>query len=109
MFETIKKMMLTGVDIAIVTKERAEEMVKEMVNKGTLSGHQGKEFVEKLVKESRHAQETFDAKLDELLQKAVSKLDLVGKRDFEKLSKKVTRLETQIKGMKKEISADEKQ
>ena len=108
MFETIKKMMLTGVGIAIVTKERAEEMAKEMVNKGTLSEHQGKEFVEKLVKESREAHEAFDAKLDELLQKAVSKLDLVEKRDFEKLSKKVTRLETKIKGIKKEISADEK-
>ncbi len=108
MFETIKKMMLTGVGIAIVTKERAEEMAKDMVKKGTLSEHQGKEFVEKLVKESHQAQETFEAKLDELMQKAVSKLDLVGRRDFEKLSKKVTRLEKQIKEMKKEISADEK-
>ena len=108
MFETIKKMMLTGVGIAIVTKERAEEMAKDMINKGTLSEQQGKEFVEKLVKESHQAQETFEAKLEELMQKAVSKLDRIKKGDFEKLSKKVTRLEKEIKGLKKDISADEK-
>ena len=46
MFELIKKTLLTGVGLAVMTKDKVEELGKELASQAKLSENEGKEFVE---------------------------------------------------------------
>ena len=44
MFDLIKKTMLTGVGLAAMTKDKVEELAKELSKKGKLSEKEGKDL-----------------------------------------------------------------
>lgn len=56
MFDLIKKTLLTGVGLAVMTKDKVEEMGKEFASQAKLSELEGKEFVDHLLKQSETAQ-----------------------------------------------------
>ena len=56
MFDLIKKTLLTGVGLAVMTKEKVEELGKDLASQAKLSEHEGKEFVDHLLKQSDTAQ-----------------------------------------------------
>ena len=57
MIDLIKKTLLTGVGLAVMTKEKVEELGKDLVSQAKLSEHEGKEFVDNLLKQSETARE----------------------------------------------------
>ena len=48
MIDLIKKAIYTGLGMAVLTKEKAEEMVKELSQQAKLSEAEGKELLESL-------------------------------------------------------------
>ena len=54
MVDLIKKAIYTGVGLAVLTKERAEELVKELSQQAKLSEQEGKELFDGLLKQSEH-------------------------------------------------------
>jgi polyhydroxyalkanoate synthesis regulator phasin len=60
MLESIKKGFYTGLGLALITKEKAEELAKELVKKGELSEKEGKGFVEEILKKSKEAEQEFE-------------------------------------------------
>jgi polyhydroxyalkanoate synthesis regulator phasin len=56
MLDFIKKTMLTGIGIAMKTKDELEEWVKEIVKKGEMSENEGKSFLDDIKKKSKEAQ-----------------------------------------------------
>ena len=89
MLNLIKKTMLTGIGLALIAKEEAEDLAKEMINKGKMSEKEGTKFLEDLQKRYDETQ----AKLEEKVQRAV--------KDFMKKADVVTGNE--LKALKKEI------
>jgi polyhydroxyalkanoate synthesis regulator phasin len=89
MLNVIKKTMLTGIGLALIAKDEAEDLAKELINKGKMSENEGTKFLEDLQKRYDETQK----KLEEKVQKAV--------RDFMKKADVVTGNE--LKALKKEI------
>lgn len=56
MVDLIKKAIYTGVGLAVLTKEKAEELVKDLSEQAKLSEQEGKELFDGLLKHSEHAQ-----------------------------------------------------
>jgi len=52
MFDIIKKVMLTGVGLAAMTKDKVEEVARDLAKKGKLTEKEGKELVDDLLKKS---------------------------------------------------------
>ena len=52
MFELIKKTLLTGVGLAVMTKDKVEELGKDLASQARLSENEGKEFVDHLLTQS---------------------------------------------------------
>lgn len=92
MLDLIKKTMLTGLGLAVVTKERIEELSAELVKKGELSEKQGREFVDEMMKKSEQAQADFERRLEESVRAVVEKLNLATKEDIESLHKRLDAL-----------------
>jgi polyhydroxyalkanoate synthesis regulator phasin len=96
MLELIKKTLLTGVGLAVLTKEKVEELGKELASQAKLSEIEGKEFVDHLLKQSEDARKDFEARINGAVQKAVSSLNLASKDEVARLSAKVEELSARL-------------
>ena len=92
MVDLIKKALYTGVGLAVLTKEKAEELVKELTQQAKLSEQEGKELFDGLLKQSEQARTEFQAKVDEAVLAVVKRLNLATKEDVENLRTKVEEL-----------------
>jgi polyhydroxyalkanoate synthesis regulator phasin len=97
MIELIEKTLLTAMGAVALSQKKAEDLLAELKQRFHVTEDEGKEFlqrIEQLAKENQR-------KLEEMAQKEVlnssQRLGLVTKEDFEKLSRKVTRLEKKLK------------
>ena len=93
MLNLVKKVMLTGVGLAVMTKEKAEELGRELVKKGEITEKEGKEFVEELLKKSEDARKDFEEKVEESVKKVQARMDVVTREDFDKLVERIAALE----------------
>ncbi len=92
MVDLIKKALYTGVGFAVLTKEKAEELVKELTQQAKLSEQEGKELFDGLLKQSEQARNEFQAKVDDAVLSVVKRLNLATKDEVESLKAKVEAL-----------------
>ncbi len=59
MIDLIKKALYTGVGLAVLTKEKAEELVHELTKQAKLSEQEGKELFDGLLKQSEQCSQRF--------------------------------------------------
>jgi polyhydroxyalkanoate synthesis regulator phasin len=96
MIDLIKKAIYTGVGMAMLTKEKAEELVNELTQQAKLSEQEGKELFDSLLKQSEQARESFQTKIDEGVLSVVKRLNLASKDEVETLRAKVDELSARI-------------
>jgi polyhydroxyalkanoate synthesis regulator phasin len=96
MVDLIKKAFYTGLGLALLTKEKAEELVKDFAEQAKLSEHEGKELVDSLMKQSDQARNDFQSKIDEAVQAVVNRLNLASKDEVASLKAKIDELSAKI-------------
>jgi polyhydroxyalkanoate synthesis regulator phasin len=96
MVDLIKKALYTGVGLAVLTKEKAEELVKELTQQAKLSEQEGKELFDGLLKQSEQARNDFQTKVDEAVLSVVKRLNLATKDEVASLKAKVDELSSKI-------------
>jgi polyhydroxyalkanoate synthesis regulator phasin len=96
MVDLIKKALYTGVGLAVLTKEKAEELVKELTQQAKLSEQEGKELFDGLLKQSEQARTDLQAKLDEAVLAVVNRLNLATKDEVAALKVKVEELASKL-------------
>ncbi len=96
MFDLIKKTLLTGVGLAVMTKDKVEELGKDFASQAKLSEIEGKEFVDHLMQQSETARKEFETRINSAVQKAVSTLNLASKDEVARLSAKVEELTAKL-------------
>ncbi len=96
MVDLIKKAFFTGLGLAVLTKEKAEELVKDFAEQAKLSEHEGKELVDSMMKQSDQARTEFQSKIDEAVQSVVSRLNLASKDEVASLKAKIDELSAKI-------------
>lgn len=92
MFDLIKKTMLTGVGLAAMTRDKVEELAKELKKRGALSEKEGKELVDELVEKFQQARKDLETKVEDIVHKILEKIDVATKKDIAGLEKKIKRL-----------------
>ena len=97
MLDFIKKTMLTGIGIAMKTKDELEEWVKEIVKKGEMSENEGKNFLDDLKKKSKEAQKDFEEKIESKFKDLLKKADIATRDE-------VNDLKNEIEELKKTVS-----
>lgn len=96
MLEYLKKIGLLGIGIAALTREKAEEIVDELVKKGELSSDEGKELVKDLLKKSEDQRKDLAKRIDSEVKKALKGIVVPGS-DIQKLEKRIEKLEAGLK------------
>ena len=97
MIDQIKRMMLTGVGLAVMTKDKVEELGRDLAEQAKLGESEGREFVANLMKQSESARGEFETRVNALVKKAVDRLNLAHKEEVTKLQARVDALEAELK------------
>ncbi|MFO0945490.1 MAG: hypothetical protein U1D30_06020 [Planctomycetota bacterium] len=96
MIELLKKTMLTGIGLAVLTKDKVEELGREMIKQGEISEKEGKEFVDDLLQKSEDARKDFGEQMDKVVKNAVDRMNLATREEIAALSERIARLEAAL-------------
>ena len=96
MVDLIKKAFFTGIGLAVLTKDKAEEMIKDLTQQAKLSEHEGKELMDSLMKQSDQARQDFQGKVDEAVLAVVKRMHLATRDEVESLRARVEELSAKV-------------
>ena len=89
MFEYLKKSLLTGVGLALRSKNEIEDLAKEFAKQSKMSQDEAKDFLKDCQYKYEDAKTDFDEKIEKTIEKILSKLDLPSKSDIKALNNRI--------------------
>lgn len=90
MIDLIKKAFYTGLGAAELTKEKIEELAKELVEKGKVSESDIKKFVDDALTKSEERKNQLKVQLEKITEETMKKMNLATRGDLEILEKKLS-------------------
>ena len=96
MIELVKKTMLAGVGLAVVTKDKILESLNEYVEKGKLTQEEAAAMSYKIVNEGRNETKKAKAEASKLLNEMLHRANVVTKDQYDELASRVTTLEGKL-------------
>lgn len=96
MFDYIKKSLLTGVGMALRSKNEIEELAKEFASSSKMDQEEAKAFLDECRQKYEDAKSNLDAKIEDAMEKLMKKLDLPTRSDIDALNKRVDELSQKL-------------
>ena len=96
MIELVKKVLLTGVGVAALTKDKIEEVAKDFVEKGKMTEKEGKAFVDDLVTRSEESRAELQKQIESRVQNVLEKMDLAKKSEVDALKLEIEKLREEL-------------
>ncbi len=100
MKDILQKAWYFGLGVFDFTREKVENLVQEMVQRGEISQQEGPEAVKQFLDKAQEAQAAVAEKLKELVNKALTETKLARAADLEAIEKRVAALEAEIQQLK---------
>ena len=92
----IKDLLYAGIGLATITKEKAEEVVNELVKKGEMSKEEGKETLNSVFNRMQEESDKLKVKVSEQVENMISSMNLVKKSDLDEVIVRMEELEKKI-------------
>ncbi len=92
MFEAIDKLMLAGLGAMSMSRERAEQIFEEYVEKGKTQKTAKSGFVKEMMDTADKTRENLGKVVSEHVRETIGKLDLATREDIERLESKLDQL-----------------
>jgi polyhydroxyalkanoate synthesis regulator phasin len=92
MIDLVKKVLLTGVGVAALSKEKIEELAKDLAEKGKMTEKEGKTLVSQLMESSCEAREELQKQVETKVQGVLEKMDLAKKSELDALKLEIEAL-----------------
>ncbi len=96
MKEMLKNVLYTGLGAAFLTKEKIEELRKDLIEKGKMSQDEGKQFVDELIRKSEKAKDQLDLWINKRVEDRINQLNLATKDEIAELRRKIEELQVAI-------------
>lgn len=97
MIELIEKTLLVGVGVLSLSQKKADEFLDEIKQHLNVSEEEGKALFDKIRTTAEESRARFEAIAKEEVEKSFKRMGGVTRDEFDKLIKKVTKLEKQLK------------
>ena len=92
MFETLDKVMLAGLGAMSMTKEKAEQIFDEYVEKGKAHKEHRAGFVKDVMDQAEKAKDDLEKVISEQVEKAMTKQPMATKDDIKRIEAKLDQL-----------------
>lgn len=96
MIDLMKKTMLAGIGVAVVTKDKVLESLDELVEAGRLSKDEAVAMSDKIVEEGKAETEKAKVEANKLFNEMLHRANLVTKDQYDALAARVTALEGRL-------------
>lgn len=93
----LKKTILLGMGAISITKEKAEAVTRELIEKGEVTKEEAKDFVDQLMEKGKEEQKAFKDSVRRELEDFKDSMGLVTKNDIIELNERLTRIEESMK------------
>ncbi len=97
MLDFVKKVMLTGVGMAALTKEKVEELAKDYIDKSDLSEKEGEKFIDDLLEKSEQARKDLQEKIEKAAGSAIKKMNCATSDEISELRDEINQLKQLLK------------
>jgi len=94
--ELMKKAMLTGIGLALKTKDEVEEYLNDMEKRLNLGEKDGRQFIDEFQKRYDEAQEKLEARVEKAVRDIMKKADVVTMDELKALKKEIRELKKAI-------------
>ncbi|MED4959460.1 phasin family protein [Paenibacillus macerans] len=96
MSDLLKKAISLGWGLTIVSKEKIEGIVDDLVKRGELAPSESKQLVEKLIDKGAEEQGRFKELVNEQVRFALQTMGLASAKEVEELTRRVAELELKL-------------
>ncbi len=92
MIDVVKKILLTGVGVAALSKEKIEDLARDLAEKGKMTEQEGKALVDQLLTSSDEARQDLQKQIEAKVQVVLEKMDLAKKSEVDALKLEIEEL-----------------
>ncbi len=96
MEDTLKRMLYTGLGFLSLTKNKVDDVVNDLIDKGRLSREEGQRIMKDFRKESSSSREAMEREMKQWLEGTLSKMDIAQKKDLDELREEVATLQRRV-------------
>jgi polyhydroxyalkanoate synthesis regulator phasin len=100
--EILRKVVLVGIGALSLTKEKAEQLVKELADKGHVTTDEARTFVGELLERGQRERESIRKTVGEEIEGLRDKWGLVTKKDLNELLRRLAVIEEHLLGKRPE-------
>jgi len=93
MKKMLKKTLLTGIGLAVMTKDKVEQLAKKIAEEAKFPEAEGRKFVADLQKKSEEAKKNLEKKIEDTVKKYLEKLDVATKKDLKEIKDRLEKME----------------
>lgn len=96
MEDFLKKVAFFGLGTAAATKEKIEQGVKKLIERGEVTAAEGKKLAKKWIADADRASKQLGRKIDAGVNRALDKAGVVRKKDVTALERRIAKLEKKL-------------
>lgn len=96
MIDLIKKTLLAGVGMTLMTADKVEQVAREIANAAQLSADKGQEFVDEAVARAKKGRQELEATVQRVVRQALEKANLPTRDDVAQLAARIDELEQRL-------------
>jgi len=100
MKDLLTNLLLAGFGAAVLTKEKAEDIMGELISKGEMSKDEAKAYVDSLVEKGRSEQNSIITMVRDEVRKVIEDMGVPSKHEIDELKKRVAELEAKFNEQK---------
>ena len=93
MLDLLKKSVYASIGLAVMTRERAEEIGKRLAQEAKMSEGEGRQFVDELIKKSDEARASMEKMINERVEGTLKKLNIPSRTELNALENRIRKLE----------------
>ncbi|MBN2030856.1 phasin family protein [bacterium] len=92
MSDIIEKSLYIGLGILTITKEKAEQVINELVDKGKIKREESSKAIKDLIAKAEEEKKILSHKIETGIENALTKLNIATKKDLETINKKLDKI-----------------
>jgi polyhydroxyalkanoate synthesis regulator phasin len=93
MLDYIRRITLAGAGLAIMTTEKVQEIMDELVKKGEMTEKEAREAVSEFVEKSKRAKKDLEDKMEQTVTGLLNSMNVPTRKEIEEIKERLTRLE----------------
>jgi polyhydroxyalkanoate synthesis regulator phasin len=91
-FELMKKVMMTGIGLALKSQSEMEALTKDLIKKSKMSEAEGKKFVDDVMKKYDKAKKDMENTIRKGIADYMSSADIASKKEVDSLKQEIKKL-----------------